>query len=97
MILIAILAGIILGQYIRLDVDFKAIAFARTVWAAIKGIDIKGAIEYARMGPLQRKVHDTFKQLDAEAATATETTDKTPKATADKTAKHSEKLTVKAE
>jgi hypothetical protein len=33
MILIAILAGIILGQYIHLDVNPKALAFARTVWA----------------------------------------------------------------
>jgi hypothetical protein len=97
MILIAILTGIILGQYIRLDVDSKALAFARTVWAALKGIDIKGAIEYARMGPLQRKVHDTFKQLDAEAATATETTVKPVQSPAAKTAKQSEKLTVKAE
>jgi hypothetical protein len=82
MILIAILTGIILGQYIRLDVDSKAIDFARSAWTTIKGLDIKGAIEYARMGPLQRQVYDTFKQLDAEAIAPTETTDKAPKAIA---------------
>lgn len=97
MILIAILAGIILGQYIRLDVNPKAIDFIRNTWATVRSIDIKGAIEYARMGPLQRKVHDAFKQLDTEAVTHTEPTDKTPKAVAAKTAKQSEKLTVKAE
>jgi hypothetical protein len=97
MFLIAILTGIILGQYIRLNVDSTAIAFARTVLDALKGIDIKGTIEYIRLGPLERKVKAAFEQLEAEVATAAETTDKTPKATAAKTAKQSEKLTVKAE
>jgi hypothetical protein len=97
MILIAILTGIILGQYIRLDVNPQALAFARNIWATIKGLDIKGAIEYVRLGPLERKVKAAFEQLEAEVATAAETADKAPKATAAKTAKHSEKLTVKAE
>ncbi|NJM47518.1 MAG: hypothetical protein HC860_16255 [Alkalinema sp. RU_4_3] len=87
MILIAILAGIILGQYIRLDVNPKALDVARTLWAKLAAIDIKGAIEYARMGPLQRKVHDVFEQLDAEAIAAIEPTEKTPKAIAARTAK----------
>jgi hypothetical protein len=97
MILIAILTGIILGQYIRLDVNPQAIAFARAVWAALKGIDIKGAIEYVRLGPLERKVKAAFEQLEAEVATAAETADKAPKPVAAKTAKQSERLTVKAE
>jgi hypothetical protein len=97
MILVAILAGIILGKYIRLDVNPQAITFARTVLDALKGIDIKGAIEYVRLGPLERKVKAAFEQLEAEVATAAETADKAPKAIASKTAKHSEKLTVKAE
>jgi hypothetical protein len=97
MILIAILTGIILGQYIHLDVNPKALAFARTVWATIKGIDIKGAIEYVRLGPLERKVKAAFEQLEAEVATAAETADKAPKAIAVKTAKQSEKLAIKAE
>jgi hypothetical protein len=96
MILIAILTGIILGQYIRLDVDSKAIAFARTVWATIKSIDLKGAIEYVRLGPLERKVKAAFEQLEAEVATAAETAENAPKSVAAKTAKDSDKTTAQA-
>ncbi|NJM47948.1 MAG: hypothetical protein HC860_18720 [Alkalinema sp. RU_4_3] len=93
--ILCILIGLILGQYIRLDVNPKALDFAHTVWEVLKTLDIKGAIANLQMSPLPRQVETALDR--AEVTTATEHTEKTPKAIAAKTAKQSEKLTIKAE
>jgi hypothetical protein len=94
MILIAILTGIILGQYIRLDVNPKALDFARTIWAFLT-TEAPAIIGKTHDRFLLNKLAHAFPAV--EVAAATEPTDKAPKAVAAKTAKHSEKLTVKAE
>ncbi len=94
MILIAILAGIILGQYIRLDVNPKALDFARTVWAFLT-TEAPAIIGKTHDRFLLNKLTHAFPTV--EGAIAAKPTVKTGQSIAAKTAKQSEKLTVKAE
>jgi hypothetical protein len=67
MILTCILLGLALGQFVKIQLDHKLTNFARHVWAWLLSLDIPLAIEWVRMGPLQRKMAATFDELEAEA------------------------------
>jgi hypothetical protein len=65
-LIIAIVLGLIAGQYIKLTVDPTLIDFFKSSWA-LATEKIGEAIETAKMGPKQRAVKGAFKQLDSEA------------------------------
>jgi hypothetical protein len=69
-LILPILLGLIAGQYIKLTVDPKAIEMLRRAWAWLKDLDILGAIEQLRMGPLETKVARAFQQLETEVEQA---------------------------
>jgi hypothetical protein len=93
MILIAILAGIILGQYIRLDVNPKALAFARTVWAFLT-TEAPAIIGRTHDRLLLNKLAHAFPAV--EVAIAAKPTVKAGQSIAIKTAKDSDKTTAQA-
>jgi hypothetical protein len=92
MILIAILAGIILGQYIRLDVNPKAFAFARTVWAFLT-TEAPAIIGKTHDRLLLNKLAHAFPAVEVAAAKPTV---KAGQSIAAKTAKDSDKTTAQA-
>jgi hypothetical protein len=96
MILIAILAGIILGQYIRLDVNPKAIDFARAAWTFFT-TEAPAIIGKTHDHFLLNKLNAAFPAAESAPTTADKVTVKPVQSIAAKTAKQSEKLTVKAE
>jgi hypothetical protein len=67
LLIIAILIGIVAGQFVKIQLDHKLTNFARHVWAWLLSLDIPRAIEWLRMGPLQRRMAATFDELEAEA------------------------------
>jgi nitroreductase len=68
-LILCILLGLIAGQYIKLAVDPTLIDFFRRAWSSmvLKAPEVKEAIATLSMGPLQKRVKQTFKQLDSEA------------------------------
>jgi hypothetical protein len=92
MILIAILAGIILGQYIRLDVNPKALDFARTIWAFLT-TEAPAIIGRTHDRFLLNKLTHAFPAVEDAAAAPTV---KTGQSIAIKTAKDSDKTTAQA-
>jgi hypothetical protein len=69
-LILPILLGLIAGQYIKLTVDPKAIEMLKRTWAWLKDLDILGAIEQLRMGPLESKLDKAFQQLGTEVEQA---------------------------
>ncbi len=90
MILIAILVGIILGQYIRLDVNPKALDFARTVWAFLT-TEAPAIIGQTHDRFFVNKLTHTFPAV--EGAIAAKPTVKTGQSIVTTTAKDSDKTT----
>jgi hypothetical protein len=81
-LIIAIVLGLIAGQYIKLTVDPTLIEFFRRSWALAteKAPLVKGfatekiseaveAVTTAKMGKLQKAVKTEFQKIDAEAKT----------------------------
>jgi hypothetical protein len=92
-LIIAIVLGLIAGQYIKLTVDPTLIDFFRRSWALAteKAPLVKGfatdkiseaveAVTIAKMGPKQRAVKGAFKAIAAEAKTKEGLTNGTPTA-----------------
>jgi hypothetical protein len=75
-LIIAILLGLCLGQFVRVTPDPALIDFFRRSWALatekaplVKGFateKIGEAVEAAKQGPLQKAVKKEFKKIDAE-------------------------------
>jgi hypothetical protein len=67
-IIIAFIAGIVTGQWVYLSIDPQLISLLGRAWSSmvLKVPEVKEAIATFNMGPLQKRVHQTFKQLDSE-------------------------------
>jgi hypothetical protein len=78
-LILAILLGLIAGQYIKLSVDPALLDFTKSAWSsvALTAPDIKEkftglvaeAVTTAKQGALQKAVKKEFKKIDAEVKT----------------------------